>query len=112
MLVYIVSDVNKSLGLEWVFKKIKKKIKIKVVLINCKNTKLEEFLIVNNIEYKNLIFKRKYLHTFSSLFKLVRILYIWKATAVHCHLRKASVLGILAAYLLRVKKNLHKTSWI
>lgn len=107
MLVYIVSDVNKSLGLEWVFKKIKKKIKIKVVLINCKNTKLEEFLIVNNIEYKNLIFKRKYLHTFSSLFKLVRILYIWKATAVHCHLRKASVLGILAAYLLRVKKRIY-----
>jgi len=107
MLVYIISDVNKSLGLEWVLEKIKEKIKTRVVLINCKNTKLEKFLINNNIEYKNLIFKKKYVDTFKSIFKLIKILYVWRATIVHCHLRKASILGIFSAFFLGVKKRIY-----
>jgi glycosyltransferase involved in cell wall biosynthesis len=107
MLVYIISDVDKSLGLEWVLEKIKKKIETRVVLINCKATKLEKFLINNNIEYKNLIFKKKYLDTFKSIFKLIRILYGWRATIVHCHLRKASILGIFSAFFLGVKKRIY-----
>ena len=54
MLVYIISDINKSLQLEWTLKNINKKLKLKVILINCKDSKLQFFLSKNRIEYQNI----------------------------------------------------------
>ena len=43
-MIFIISDISKSLGLEWVLYKLKNKFKINVILINCKETSFENWL--------------------------------------------------------------------
>ena len=103
MLVYIISDIDKSLPLEWNIENLSKTKKLGVILINCKNSKFELFLIKNKIKFQNVDFKKKYLDFFPKLFKIIFILYKWKVSIIHCHLRKASILGLVAGYILRIK---------
>ena len=34
-------------------------------------------------------------------------MYKWKVSIIHCHLRKASILGLVAGYILRIKKRIY-----
>ena len=107
MLVYIISDINKSLQLEWTLKNINKKLKLKVILINCKDSKLQFFLSKNRIEYQNIKFNKKYLDFLPAILKIILTLYNWNTSIIHCHLRKASILGLVAGYFLGIKQRVY-----
>ena len=44
---------------------------------------------------------------FPSLVMLMLVLFKWKPKIVHCHLRKASLIGLIGSYILRIKKRIY-----
>ena len=106
-MVYIISDVKKSLGLEWVIVNFVNKYSLKLILINCENSSLEILAKNKNIPYIKINYKNKYLDFFPCLFKLIYFLLKWKPQIVHCHLRKASLVGLIGSFILRIKKRVY-----
>tara|TARA_A100001011_G_scaffold393355_1_gene483002 strand:- start:1377 stop:2486 length:1110 start_codon:yes stop_codon:yes gene_type:complete len=105
--IYIISDVKKSLGLEWIITKVKKDFKLRIILINSKNSSFEKWIIKNKIQYINLNYKKKYIDFIPVLLSIILYLIKNRTKYVHCHLRKASLLGLIASYLLRIKKRVY-----
>ena len=56
-MVYIISDVKKSLGLEWVISILIKKYSLKLILINCENSSLEILANKKKIPYIKINYK-------------------------------------------------------
>ena len=106
-MVFIISDISKSLGLEWVLYKLKSKFRINVILINCNNTPFEIWLNNNQINSFSLTYRNKYLDFIPTILKILFILFNLKPKIVHCHLRKASLLGLIASSLLFIKKRIY-----
>ncbi|MDC1125944.1 glycosyltransferase family 4 protein [Candidatus Pelagibacter sp.] len=106
-MIFIISDISKSLGLEWVLYKLKNKFKINVILINCRETSFENWLKKNQINSFSLTYQNKYLDFIPTILKILFILIRLKPKVVHCHLRKASLLGLIASSLLFVKKRIY-----
>lgn len=109
MIIYILSDISNAKQFEWIVKSDfnKKKSKIKFILINKSNLKnnLEKFLtnhdsIIATIKYKN------FSSYFIVFFKLIYFLLKYKPRIIHCHLRKASIFGIIIGYILGIKKRI------
>lgn len=106
-MIYIISDVKKSLGLEWVIKKIKLKYDLKIILINSKNSSFEKWLNLQDIYYINIDYKNKFLDFFPVLYSVLNFIVKNRSNHVHCHLRKASIIGLLASYILQIKKRVY-----
>ena len=106
-MVYIISDVKKSLGLEWIITILINKYSLKLILINCDNSSLEILAKKKRIPYIKINYKKKYIDFFPCLIRLIFILIKWKPKIVHCHLRKASLIGLIGSYILRIKKRIY-----
>lgn len=106
-MIYIISDVKKSLGLEWILSKVKIKYDLKIILINSKNSSFENWIFKNKIPYINLTYKKKFLDFFPALFSVLFYLIQNKTECVHCHLRKASLIGLIASFILRIRKRVY-----
>ncbi len=106
-MIYIISDVKKSLGLEWILTKVKKDFKLHIILINSENSSFEKWIIKKKIPYINLNYRNKFIDFIPVLLSIILYLIKNRTKIVHCHLRKASLLGLIASYLLRVKKRVY-----
>ena len=110
MIIYLLSDIEDSKQFEWLVNSNlnKKKLKIKFILINISITKkkLEKFLIEKNSLIKKYYYKNNF-----SFFKIILNLFFLiiknKPIIIHCHSRKASIIGIFLSYILGVKQRIY-----
>ena len=104
---YIISDIDKALAFEWVALHLdRSKIDLSFILLNPDNSQLETFLQKNNLPVRRIkvIGKKSYPLAF---FKLLFYLFMHRPHAVHCHLRDAELLGIIAAKICGIKKRIY-----
>lgn len=102
-IVYIVSDTDKSLEFEWTASLLVAMRPILFILIGKENTQLYQYLKAVNVPVID-VPDRLYPSFFGKLLKLYFLLRTTKPHAVHCHLWRAMILGLPAAYLARIKK--------
>jgi glycosyltransferase involved in cell wall biosynthesis len=103
---YFISDVDKSFTLEWMFKYLDRhKINITCIILRNEKTYLEEFLKERNITVIRLRCGKYRLPL--NIFRSVLFLRKHKVQAVHCHLFEASMVGLLASYICRLKVRIH-----
>lgn len=103
--VYIVSDVDKALAFEWVATHLSYKYDLSFILLCKKDTQLEKYLVdcgircyvISDNSHPGLV--RKWLRLLSVLRKL-------RGDVVHTHLWRANILGLTAAWLLRINKRI------
>jgi len=104
---YIISDIDKALAFEWIALNLNQNnLVLTFVLLNKNNTELERFLIKHNKTVK-----RIYLHNRLGLiitwinlfFYLLRM----KPDIVHTHMRYATLVGISASFMARIKTRIN-----
>jgi glycosyltransferase involved in cell wall biosynthesis len=104
---YIISNINKAVSFEWVSELIdKNKIELSFILLNADNSDLEKYLISNGFYVKRIKYKNKFSIP-KALFCTIIFLIKQKPQAVHTHLFDANIVGLLAAWLCRVKKRIY-----
>ncbi len=101
--IYCISDINTALAFEWIADKIDaQKIKLVFILINSdRNSTLAQFLIKKKIKHYHLSFKTNWSYL-GLIWKTYKILKQENAQAIHCHLLKANIIGLTAAYINRI----------
>jgi glycosyltransferase involved in cell wall biosynthesis len=106
-LVYIISDINKAITFEWLAEAFAvTDIEVHFLILNPGESHLETWLREHHYSVKRIhcagkrSFPKAFIETFFYLKKL-------KPDVVHCHLQKACLIGLTAAYLLRVPKRIH-----
>jgi glycosyltransferase involved in cell wall biosynthesis len=106
-IVYIVSDVQKSLAFEWISVYINhNRFELSFVLLNAAPTELEDFLIKQKIKVQrvNCESKRKWPY---AILKVAKYLRNEKPDVVHCHLIKANIIGLIAAKLAGINNRIY-----
>lgn len=102
-LVYIVSDIDKALGFEWVAARLKQKFEIRFIIIGLKDSKFAQWLANNAIPYDEISYTQ-YTGRFQQWLQVIKILRKESPQIVHTHLWVANLLGLTAAWLLGVKQ--------
>lgn len=104
--VYIVSNIDKALAFEWVATELdKNKFKLSFILLNPGDSHLEGFLKENSIDTYRIPYRGKK-DILKAIKATIQILSKEKAAVIHCHLFDASIIGLLAGRIVRVKKNI------
>jgi glycosyltransferase involved in cell wall biosynthesis len=101
--MYIVSDLNKSLAFEWVAAYFKDRTHLSFVLIGKPDTLMERFLRGKGIKVF-LIDESTHSSMMQRWITVVKIMLHEKPDVVHCHLWKAMLVGLSAAWVLRIPK--------
>jgi glycosyltransferase involved in cell wall biosynthesis len=102
-LVYVVSDINKALSFEWLTEALKSTYDLRFILIGEEGTKLEKYLREHEVDVY-VIADTRYTSNFKIWFRLIWILWVEKPVIVHAHLWRATLMGITASWILRVRK--------
>lgn len=104
---YIISHIDKALAFEWIAKYIDPtKINLCFILLNEDDSELERYLRSVEISVYRVYYKDK-TNFFSAFFQVRRILKEKTVDVVHAHLFDASLIGLLAAFSVGVKKRIH-----
>ncbi|HEY8933793.1 MAG TPA: glycosyltransferase family 4 protein [Cyclobacteriaceae bacterium] len=104
--VYIVSEINKSLSFEWIAQSLnKEKYSLKFFLIGKKNSSLARSLKELNVEYVEFPFQSK--RDLSLIFiKIFFNLLFKRPQVIHTHLFYANIIGLTASRLLGIRKRI------
>lgn len=104
--LYVISQVQKSLAFEWIASNLAKKYKLTFVLLNSSESPLEQFLKENNITVKRIKYcgKKNFL---SAFIKLLQYFFRVRPSVVHAHLLDAQLLGLTTAWLAAVPKRIY-----
>lgn len=104
---YIISDIEKALAFEWIAETLNsEKFEISFILLNRKQgSYLENWLKARQIPVFFVHYESKK-QLFSAFWKVRKILKKIGTQVVHCHLFTASLLGLLAAKSLGIKKRI------
>jgi glycosyltransferase involved in cell wall biosynthesis len=102
-IVYCVSDIEKALAFEWIVENLdSKKTKLIFILINSSSTSpLVEFLHQKKTKCYQLYFTNN-LNYIKLIWNIYLILKREHADGIHCHLLKANIAGLTAAYLAKL----------
>lgn len=104
---YIISNIDKALAFEWIATSINQdKFELLFILLNPGKSELEKFLIEKGIQVINLRYRGK-IDLIPVFFRLRKILKREKCVLVHTHLFDASLVGLLAARSLGIKKRIY-----
>ncbi|RYD57377.1 MAG: glycosyltransferase family 1 protein [Sphingobacteriales bacterium] len=106
-IVYIISDIQRSVAFEWIADYIdKNRFDISFLILNPGDSNIEEFLRSNRyqVEHIKCAGKKDWPGAFFSIYSYLRKT---KPDAVHCHLQQATILGLAAAKLAGVKKRIY-----
>lgn len=106
-IVYIISNINKAIAFEWIAEELDKtKFELNFILLNPKESYLEEYLNKLNINVKRINYNSKRDIPLSIL-RLIYFLLLNKPSVVHTHLFDASFIGLIAAKLCGIKKRIY-----
>lgn len=107
-LCYIVSDINKAVAFEWVAQKLDaEKFELSFILfLPSGKSHLENFLREKDIQVKSIKLNGKSAYFFAFI-SCISTLIKWNPAIVHCHLRKATLIGLIAAKLAGIKKRIY-----
>src|SRR5690554_595922 len=105
---YIISDINKAVAFEWIAEKLdRQRFELSfILLLPAGFCALEEFLNKNGIRTKRIKLSSKK-NLIPAFFSCFRTLLKWNPSVVHCHLRKATLLGLSAAKLLGIQRRIY-----
>jgi glycosyltransferase involved in cell wall biosynthesis len=106
-IVYIISDIQRSLAFEWIAEHLDhSKYDISFLILNPGSSVLEDFLKKGGYNVKHIKCGGKknwplaFIQISSYLIKR-------RPNAVHCHLQQATILGLMAAKLAGIKKRIY-----
>ncbi len=105
-ITYLLSNINKSLQFEWIHDGLNAELFEQVyILLNNEVTDFEKFLRKKKTKvYRlNLKNKKSYLPLF---FQISKILLREKPTIIHTHLFRASLIGMVSAKMIGIKKRI------
>lgn len=105
-ILYIISNVDRSLAFEWLTEKLILHYDISFILLNPQETRLSKILTHYGAKTYNLTYfnKKNLLKTF---LKVLKIVFKEKPDIVHCHLFDASIIGLCAAYFAGINKRIY-----
>lgn len=104
---YIISNIDKAIGFEWIVEKITvDKFQLQFILLNPSTSLIEDFLKQKNIPVYRINYTGKKSIPLT-IFKILWYLLINKTNIVHCHLFDATFCGLIAAKLAGVKKRIY-----
>jgi glycosyltransferase involved in cell wall biosynthesis len=106
-ITYIISDIDKALGFEWVAEYLDpQKFDLSFILLNPGPSYLETFLIKHNIRTDRVLCrgKKDWLNAIYGVYKLLRSR---KSDVIHCHLLQANIVGLTAAKLAGIPKRIY-----
>jgi glycosyltransferase involved in cell wall biosynthesis len=104
-IVYIVSDVEKSLAFEWIAAHFKSRSDLFFLLLSKRNTPLISFLEQAGVRHE-VIADETGRSFFGQWLAVVAVLRKERPDVVHAHLWRAMLLGMSAAWVLRVSKRI------
>jgi glycosyltransferase involved in cell wall biosynthesis len=99
----IISDIDKSLGFEWTVNGLNSQTNLICILIANPNSNFQAYLTTHKIVYKLLNGKAGSLRLWWQLFQIIKS---EKPDVVHCHLWRATTLGLSSSWLLGIKKRI------
>ena len=103
---YIISHIDKAVGFEWIVERLNREhIQLSFILLNLKDGYFENYLKEKNIPVYRIGYRGKK-DALPVILKVARLLRTLKADIVHTHFYEASLIGILAGTLARVKKRI------
>lgn len=105
-IVYVVSQVNKSLAFEWTAHALSKSSDFTMVVLNPTGSALEEFLKANSIKVVYI----KYTSKFDLPLAFLRLAWMFlrqQPDVVHAHLFDATLVGLSAAWIMGVKRRVY-----
>lgn len=105
-LVYIVSEVDRSLHFEWITPFLKRQFQLSFLLLGKPDSFLEKFLKNEQVPVCNIEYVRKF-DLVKAWFKVFWVLFKARPAIVHTHLWKANLTGLSAAWLVGVKKRIY-----
>lgn len=106
-LVYILSEVGKALAFEWIAEELDtQKFDLSFILVNPVNDTLSTFLKSKGIPVTIVTGggKKDWPGMIWHIYKQLKLV---KADVVHCHLKQATLFGLLAAKMAGVKSRIH-----
>jgi glycosyltransferase involved in cell wall biosynthesis len=101
--IYIISDIEKSLSFEWTAKQLVLKFDLLFILIGKERTALSSFLESMNIRVE-VVSDERYPSYIKKWLRIYSILQLERPTAVHVHLWRAMLLGLTAAWMSGIKR--------
>lgn len=107
--VYIVSDLEFALAIKWLIEQIdRNKIDLHFILIHEKklSSELENLISKKEIPYDKLIVRQGKIAAAFSVLRLALLLRQIQPDAIHCHMRRANLLGLMAGKLTGVKRRI------
>ena len=105
-IIYIISNIDKALAFEWIATSLDNdKFKLSFILLNPGPSVLEKFLLENKISVSRITYNGKKDFP-QALLKVIKLLKKEKPQVIHCHLFDASMVGLVAGRIIRVKKNI------
>lgn len=103
---YIVSDIDKALAFEWIADHLHTKIDLFFIIIGIDESELSKMLDSKSIRYY-VVSDKKSGSNAAKWLEIIRILRRERPHAVHTHLWRANILGLTAAWLLRIPKRIY-----
>jgi glycosyltransferase involved in cell wall biosynthesis len=105
--IYIISNIDKALAFEWLVKYINyEKIDLSFIILNPAPSSFEYFLKGKKIPFYSVKYSSKK-DLLPAFIKITRILFFERPAIVHTHLFEASLLGLMSAKLLFIKKRIY-----
>lgn len=103
---YIVSDIDKALAFEWIADHLHSRIDLLFIIIGIEESELSKMLASKSVRYY-VVSDRKSASNATKWLEIIRILRREKPAVVHTHLWRANILGLTAAWLLRIPKRIY-----
>ena len=104
----IISDIDKAISFEWLADAIvSNDLHVEFLLLNTEGSLLEDYLHKKRLVVHRISVTNGLIQKLKALLKIFAKIRRTRPDVVHCHLRKAEVLGIPAAFLAGVKKRIY-----
>jgi len=103
-LIYIISDIDKALAFEWMVSGLKERFDLSFILIAKERSEFSSYLKNHSIPFYEINNSLSRIIKWRNVFL---ILHREKPSVVHTHLWQANVLGLSAAWLLRVNRRIY-----
>lgn len=104
---YIISNVNKAVAYEWISQRIdKNEFALRFILLNPGDSELEDYLRTHGFTVNRILYRGKK-DILRGIWGTINILRKQKIDVVHAHLFDANIIGITAAWVLRIKKRIY-----